>query len=193
MKSTSYKSIDVPIRLHLEFDQITVGELSNLLRQWQALLRAAWRESYDLRYPDHPIPNARILVVSTSSESSCDFVAVIAVHLPVVTSLIGPVRDWPALATAAYLRIGEVWSAKTARDDSAASNHLYMRGGETPEISVNAEDLGDPETGPRIERMWNTANSGGVGMTFDGPNEDDEDSPEDDDGSPEDNEESSSE
>ena len=170
MKSTSYKSINVPIRLHLEFDQITVGELSNILRQWQALLRAAWRESYEIHYGGS-IPNARILVVSTSTKNSCDFVTDIALPLSIGTSLIGPVKDWPTVAATAYHYLAAKWSTKRASNDVAASNHMYMRGGEDPEIIVSTDDLRDSVTGERIERMWNAANSGGLKMTVDRPDE----------------------
>ena len=175
MKSTSYKPIDVPIKLHLEFNQITAGELSNMLRQWQALLRSAWRESYGLNYRGR-IPNARILVVSASTENSCTFLTDIALPLAITTSLMGPVKDWPTAAMTAYHYLGSVWSIKKSRDDSAASSHLYIRGGETPELIVSADDLKESETGQRIERMWNTANSGGLAVTVQSLDDDVEES-----------------
>ena len=95
----------------------------------------------------------------------------------ITTSLIGPVKDWPTVAITAYHYLAAVWSTKKAQDDGVASNHVYMRGGEAPEIIVSADDLRDRVTGQRIERMWYTANSGGLRMTVDRPNEDVEESP----------------
>ena len=45
MRTENYRQIEAPVKLLLEFEHLTVGELSNVLRQYQALLPAAWRDT----------------------------------------------------------------------------------------------------------------------------------------------------
>ncbi len=175
MKSTSFKSIGAPIKLQLEFKETTVGELSNILRQWQVLLRTAWRESYEINYPGSA-PNPRILVASASTENSFEILSDISLPVMYVTAIFGPVVGWPAVARTAYRFLALVWSEKKDQNESLASEHVYLRGGESPELRVNADVLKDSETGERLERMWAIANSGGFELTVEEP-ENDEDLP----------------
>ena len=175
MKSTNYKSIDVPIKLHLEFKEITMGELSNILRHWQALLRSAWRESFALHYQDD-IPNVRILVVSTSAENSIEFLSDFAISLSVGTALLGPVRDWPAVARTSYHYVRSELSVREGKRDSAVRDHVYLRGGTVPKLVASEEALRDREVGQRIERLWEIANSGAVRLTVEEPNDEGDES-----------------
>ena len=173
LKSTSYKSIDAPIKLRLEFDVTTVGELSSILRQWQVLLRTAWRESYEINYQGSA-PNARILVSSASTENSFEILTDIALPL---AAIFGPVKEWPAVARTAYHYLASVWSEKEDQDYTIDSDHVYVRGGETPEIRVSAAALKDSETGQRLERMWEIANSGAIRLTVEELDDEDDQSP----------------
>ena len=176
MKSTNYRPIDVPINLHLEFDQITVGELSSILRQWQALLRSAWRESYEFHYSSR-VPPMRLLAASASAENSFEILSDIAI--PVLyfnVALLGPARDWPSVVRSSYRYLASVWLQKRRRFENIASGHMLMRGGDSPEIFIDIDILSDNETGQRIERMWNTANSGLIKMTVEVPSDRSDDS-----------------
>ena len=93
MRTGSYRHIEAPVRLSLEFEHLTVGELSNVLRQYQALLRAAWRDAG--RDQDIRTPPVRLLTVSTSTDHSFDLIsefAIPAYHFS--TALVGPVTSW---------------------------------------------------------------------------------------------------
>ena len=174
MKSTDFKSIGAPIKLRLEFDETTVGELSSILRQWQVLLRTAWRESYEISYQDS-IPNARVLVASASTENSFEILTDYALPVTYVVAIWGPVIGWPAVARIAYRYLASVWSEKEEQNDVVASDHVYLRGGESPELRVPADILRDSETGERLERMWEIANSGAINLTVEVPDDNDED------------------
>ena len=39
MSSVRCERLNVPLRLYLDFDETTVGEFRNILRNWRALLR----------------------------------------------------------------------------------------------------------------------------------------------------------
>ena len=165
MKSTDYRRIDVPIRLHMSFEDITVGELSKLLRIWQALLRAAWRESYERRYRE-PSPNARILVNTASTSNSLDIISDIAVHLAFVSTLAGPVRDWPAVVRDCYRYLGSAWMAERRQQPIGASEHtLNMRGVQAPENLAGTDAYDDSMVRPYVRSFMETANGGGIRVT----------------------------
>ncbi|MCY4580340.1 MAG: hypothetical protein OXD31_15015 [Chloroflexi bacterium] len=175
MKSTRYESLDVPIKLHLDFTKITVGELSNIMRDWQALLRCVWRESYALQYPGR-IPSPRILVVTASTENSFEIISDIAIHtLFFGTAFLGPVRNWPNVAKQAHGYLREVWLQKAARSGSSVGNHVYMRGGDSPEVIATIDALQDSEAGARLERMWDRANRGEIELTIEELDDDNDD------------------
>ena len=173
MKSKDYKSIDVPIKLRLDFDETTVGELSSILRQWQVLLRTAWRESYSLYYSGSA-PNQRILVASASTKNSFEINTDFALQLAFVSSIFGPVRDWPAVARTTYRFLASVWTEKNEKEDTFIFSEVYIRGGESPELRVNADVLRDSETGTRIERLFEIAVAGGFGLAVEEPDDQDE-------------------
>ena len=170
MKTKRFRSIDIPIKLRLEFDDITLGELSNFLRQWQALLRAAWRESFELSDLGSA-PRVHILVASASTENSFDILSYIAIHSDHVAAVFGTAKDWAPSVRDVLSFLGLVWSrreAQIARDDS---DRLYIRGGDSPEMSVGGDLLRDSETGRRIQHLWEIANSGAVKITISGPDD----------------------
>ena len=179
MWSNAYSHMGVPIRLHLEFSQMTIGELSGVLATWQALLRAAWRESNELSL-GRTGPQARMVVEATSAANSFDMVSDIAVNLTTATALVGPVRDWPALARASYRYLGSVWREQERREPSLASGHalyaqdevdmagaLYMRGGRVPELIVGTDSLAQRGVAEQVVRLWELANRGGITLTVD--------------------------
>ena len=121
LRSRRYRSIDAPIKLKLEFNEITVGELSSLLRQWQALVRSAWRESYGLSNSGR-VPTARILVVSASTENSFEILTDIAIPLSIATAFMGPFKDWPRIARTAWSFLELAWTERTDRSDETSSD-----------------------------------------------------------------------
>ena len=159
----------MPIKLHIEFDQITVGELSNYLRQWQALLRVAWRESYELHSSDR-VPNSHILVVSASTENSFEIIACVAI----AANLFGPAMSWPDVAKRTFRYLHSVWSDKEKRFPEESSNHTYIRGGESPEIRVSDDILRDSDAGDRVVTMWRIANGSNVRLRIEESTDDDE-------------------
>lgn len=161
MKSKDHSRTEVPIRLHLEFDQLTVGELGRFLMVWQALIRAAWLESYEFNIGGTG-PEARVVVETVSSGNSLDVVSEIAVNLSTFASSI---RDMRVLAHACYRYIGAVWLARERRQPDLAASHVFVRGERGAEIIVPVDVLAGSETGGRIERMWSVANSGGITIT----------------------------
>ena len=165
MRSTRYDPLDTPIKLHLEFKQITVGEISSVLRQWQAILRSAWREAYELQFSGS-VPTARIIAVSVSTEHSLDIlsdIAIPALHLSVAT--IGPIKDWRTVTRSAYGYLNSVWSQKAEEEYGAPSQTMRMRGGDVPELDIPVDALRDSKTADRIETLWRIANSGEIDIT----------------------------
>lgn len=161
MKFTNYESIDEPIRLHLEFDQITVGKLSSILGQWQVVLRSAWRESYELQLVGRA-PTARVLTVSTSTKHSFDLIAEFVI---LSTSFLGPIYNWPSLVRTAYGYLGSVWLLKERQSEREDSGHAFIRGVQSAELDVPIDALKDSGTGQRIERLWEIANRGSINIT----------------------------
>ena len=87
MKSTRYVAINTPIKLHLEYSKMTVGELSNILRHWQALVRAVWREAYELEH-GAKAPNTHVMTVASSTENSFDLISDFALQMALIANLV---------------------------------------------------------------------------------------------------------
>ena len=170
MRSTRYSLLEVPVRLHLEFNQMTIGELSRILREWQVVLRSAWRESYELQFQTRA-PSARVLTDSASTKCSFDVVSAFAIPLSLSTSFLGPVYNWPYLARTACGYLGSVWPSPTRQLEREDSGLVFIRGGNTPELDVSVDTLTDTETGQRIERLWAIANSGSIRITVEAPSD----------------------
>ena len=173
MKTTLYRPINVPIRLHLEYQQMTVGELSNILRNWQVVLRSAWEESLQLELSDgvssRSVPTTRILTVSTSTENSLDLIADFAIHAVLFGSAtVGPVVTWPSVVRNTYGFLYDVWEYRRSRhSDPEKHQYVYIRGRGSPEMMVPAHLLANSKCGERVERLWEIANSGNIEITVD--------------------------
>ena len=158
MKSSNYRPINVPLRLHLEYEQITVGELSNILRHWQALLRTAWRESFQLQYADKVpigVPTTRVLTVAATTENSFDLLSNFAIQAFIIGNIaVGPVVTWPDIVRGSYRYLSAVWERDSAEKYARETERLvFIKGGDTPELLVPLEALANRETGERLERL----------------------------------------
>ena len=180
MKATNYTQINAGIRLHLEYDKMTVGELSNITRQWQALLRAAWRESYPTQAipteplptalrPTEPIPtppNARVIIITASTENSLELIAEYALITTTITAAVfGPMVDWPGLARAAYRHIQNKLEGSRETGSVRDEGRIYMRSGDR-EVNLPNQVLADDETGERARKLMETFFSGGISGTI---------------------------
>ena len=158
MKATNYAQINAAIKLHLEYDKMTVGELSNIARQWQALLRAAWRESYAAER-GRTAPNARVLTVAASTENSFELVSEYALPtLVFATMVLGPIVTWPGLARAAYARIRNRMDSII---ETVPEGRTYMRVGDR-EVNLPDDTFADDETAERARRFLETLISGQI-------------------------------
>ena len=87
MKATNFVQIGTPIKLHLEYDKMNVGELSVILRNWQALLRSVWLESYRIQRNAMP-PTTRVLTSAASTEHSFELVSEYAIPALVIATAV---------------------------------------------------------------------------------------------------------
>lgn len=171
MKSTGYAALKAPIKLHLEYSKMTIGELSNILRHWQALLRAVWRDSYELQHGDRA-PNARVLTIATSTENSLDLISDYAIPGVVIANLfLGPVTDWPMQARMAYAYLSRLWESKKEERIEGGDVGVTIIGGRTPFMSFPAETLESDATARRLVELWRIANSGSISVTFEEVND----------------------
>ena len=158
--------LNAPIKLHLEYRQMTIGELSNILRHWQALLRAVWRDSYELQHSDRA-PNARVLTIATSTENSLDLISDYAIPGLVIANLfLGPVTDWPRQARMAYAYLSRLWESKKEERIGEGDVGVTIIGGRTPFMRFPAETLENDATARRLAELWRIANSGSISVTF---------------------------
>ena len=165
MKATNYTQINAGIKLHLEYDKMTVGELSNITRQWQALLRAAWRESYQT-VDSRPAPNARVITITASTENSFELTAQYALlTIVITTAVLGPMVDWPGLARAAYRHIQNKLEGSRETGSVRDEGRIYMRSGDR-EVNLPNQVLADDETGERARKLMETFFSGGISGTI---------------------------
>ena len=171
MKSTRYAAVNAPIKLHLEYGNMTIGELSNILRHWQALLRAVWRESYEIQHGVKP-PNARVLTIATSTENSLDLISDYAIQWAFIVNLIlGPAVDWPGQARMAYAYLSLLWESEEEKRKGESFERVTITGGETPSLTFPARTLENEEAARRLRELWRVANSGNILVTFEEVND----------------------
>ena len=172
MRSTRYEAINAPIKLHLQYNQLTVGELSNILRHWQALLRSSWRESYEFQHTVEA-PDARVFTVAMSAENSVELISDYAVQALLVANLtLGPVTDWTRQARLAYAFLTRIWEAQaTTRSETddrviRETRAVTVTGGSEPAMTFPADMLENAETARRVVDIWRIANGGDIVMAI---------------------------
>ena len=165
MRSSRYIGIDEPVNLHIGgYANITVGELSAIYREWQALLRhawkGAWKETQGSKYP-----TIHILAKSVTSEKSIDLEAVYAVHGAAMAAnlVLGPLVDWPTRVKTAYSYIVAHWDRLERQQESVQRGD--GDGGveiETPRTRMRfpSHVLKDEEMTNRLERIHKRAIAG---------------------------------
>ena len=187
MKSNRYEPLNTPIRLHLEYENLTVGELSGILRQWQVVLRSAWRETYvrqsnavDFTDPEGRFisfaakesmyrgsTTARLLVVTTSTAHSFDILADFGLDRALLfsTAFLGPIVNWPSFVRVVYEYLRLIVEARLKRYGD--SGKVLIKGVGSTELQIHSDMLKDSDTADRVERLWEIANSGNVRMSID--------------------------
>ena len=113
MRGRGYQPINVSIRLRLEFEHLTVAELSNILSNYQRMLRAAWRETLHDWQVEHS-PSVRLVVSGASSGSSpVDiWVNYIIPGIHLGRALVGLIKDWPDFVKAIFNYVKKHWSVR---------------------------------------------------------------------------------
>ncbi len=165
MKSTRYAAINTPIRLHLEYGKMTVGELSTILRHWQALLRAVWRVAYELQHDDKA-PNIHVLTVTSSTENSFDLISDYALQTAVVANLaLGPVSDWPRQARIVYAYLAHILEKVRNERPKAGLERVTIIGQNTAAITFPSHLLENEEIAGRLTGLWEIANGGDISIT----------------------------
>ena len=179
MRATNYMALNAPIRLHVEYGKMTVGELSNILRHWQALLRAVWREVYEQQYRVKA-PNTHVLIVASSTGKSLDLVSDYAIYaLLLANPIVGPVTDWPRQARAAYAYLSLIWTAGKKEYLNVGQERVTIMGGDRPAMTFPSHMLENEEIAGRLESLWKIANSGDMSFTVEEPDESDTNDPAD--------------
>ena len=165
MKSTSYAAVNAPIKLHLEYSKMTIGELSNILRHWQALLRAVWRDAYELQHGVRA-PNTHVLTIATSTENSLDLISDYALQGAIIANLIlGPVTDWPRQARIAYAYLSHFRETEREARLEEGQEQVTITGGKTPLIAFPSHMLENEAISERLVEFWRIANSGNISVT----------------------------
>ncbi len=186
MKSTAHVAITAPIKLHLEYREMTVGELSNILRHWQALLRVAWREAYELQH-GRRAPKPRVFTVAASTGNSFDLISEYALPWILIASqILGSATDWHRQARIAYGYLSHIWKIKSGEyvereptleegfegelaireNTDVGEQQVTIIGGDKPAITFPSHILDQSETSGRLLQFWKIANSGDIAATM---------------------------
>ena len=111
MRGSNFQPIEVPVGLFLEYDALTVRELSNLLSRYQTVLRSGWRAVVEPAAAAGVLgnyPSPRILTTSMSSTHSMELIAEYAIPAVAIgNATLGPMVHWPnAVRTAVVYLLG---------------------------------------------------------------------------------------
>lgn len=166
MRGRGYQPINVAIRLRLEFEFLTAAELSNILTNYQRMLRAAWRETLHDQHVDKS-PAFRLVVTGASSSSPLE--VWVNYVLPAVyfgTAIVGPVKDWPGFVKAIFAYVRAVWSATGKGPGDSSSDHIIITGGSDPQLNIPVSALHDRRTAQHIKELWSVAQKGRIKITI---------------------------
>jgi|SRR3990172_1223929 len=167
MRGPGYQAINVSIRLRLEFEHLTVAELSNILANYQRMLRAAWRETlHDQKVEKSP--TVRLVVTGASSGSSPLEVWVNYV-LPGIylgSAMVGPVKDWPSIVKSIFDYVRELWWVLGQRPDDPLSDRVMITGGSHPQLNIPLSALHNRSTAREIQNLWSVAQKGRIKLTI---------------------------
>lgn len=166
MRARGYQSINVPIRLRLEFEHLTVAELSNILSNYQRMLRASWRETLHDWQAQHS-PNVRLVVSGASSGSSpvdiwTDYI-IPGIHLG--SALVGPLKDWPSVVKTIFHYLRVLWSVADEQSSDDSPDRVNITGGSNPQLNILVSVLRDRRTAQEIKELWDIAQRGRIRLT----------------------------
>jgi hypothetical protein len=166
VRGRGYRAINVPIRLQLEFEFLTAAELSNILSNYQRMLRAAWRETLHDQHVNSS-PAVRVVVTRASSASPLevwvDYVLP-AIHLG--SAMIGPVKNWPAFVKVIFEYVRALWSALEKGSKDSSSDRIVITGGSQPQLNIPLSALRDRRTAQEIKNLWSVAQKGRIKVTM---------------------------
>jgi hypothetical protein len=142
VRGRGYQPINMAIRLRLEFEFLTAAELSNILTNYQRMLRAAWRETLHDQGVSKS-PSVR-LVVSGATSGSSPLDMWVEYVLPAVyftSAIAGPIKDWPGFVKGTFNYVRAVWSATGKSPGDSSSDHIVMTGGSEPKLNIPVSAL----------------------------------------------------
>jgi len=143
--------IDKPeLRVHMEYEYITVGELGNILMRLQAAIRAVAGLAPHEYDEEIAVARPRFIVSSVMTKGSVDVYLVLAVAT-MVASTPGWINDWTPIATNIFRRFKVALLAlgRGELPDSEADQNRYSN--EPEEVSTLQEGLVIEVTGENIE------------------------------------------
>ncbi len=164
-REEEYESVGYPIRLHLEFRTLTVGELGAFLIAYQAALRSSW----DLAGKTVDIialkrSDVRLNLASVSSQHSISIDATFAIQtLFVATAFFGPVKDWPSFTQLVFGYLGNALTHSASEKGQA--DQILIRGGRDPMLVMPAHILQDERASRTVEKLWDVAQSKNIDNT----------------------------
>ena len=154
MRQKQIRAVWRPLRLHLEFEKLSAGEVGSIMTAYQAPLRQAWRSEIRRLGISRPPSEPRVILTSLSTASSLDLLADYGLPALVVsTSLLGPVRNWPAIASGS-LRYMAYELTAIARREPGRQMRIVGPAGTQLELPVDV--LEDLDLARRAHRFWKT-------------------------------------
>ncbi len=103
-----FHPISHPIRLHLEFEELTGGQLAYYLNAWQALLNRAWQEYYAREFRQ-PAPRSHVIVTTGTSDKSVELCTLLAIPVGLAQSFVAQNLNWQIVANGALHFLRSRW------------------------------------------------------------------------------------
>lgn len=161
MRSGHYETIGAPVRLRIDYEVLTLGELSNILRRWQVLLRSAWKDNWLQRHGPEP-PYVRVFTSTINSGSPIDLLSDFALPLSIITAVFGPVIDWPSRGREAI----DFLSQRLRQQRELENDRIYLELGERPVMDFPARVTERTENTDNLIRIIEAARSGNFSLTI---------------------------
>lgn len=102
--------VDSPVRLYLEYEVITLGELASITRAWDVTIKAFFREEVRRRGTTR-LPGLAMVARRVTTPSSSELIADVALAISVFNAVGGPLVSWKAMVAASVSHLGSAMTS----------------------------------------------------------------------------------
>ncbi|GEM_PF-4082264 len=165
MKQGTYQRINQTLRVHVQYEYLTLTELSNLIRAYESALLSLWQSETRRFSSVIQVPRAKLVVNEIHTGNSIDLLTQYAIPaLYFTTAIAGPVYDWPGVVGHSFSRLCALLRGYSNIPEMAG--YVEIEGGTSPYARIPLAALADERITRRVMRLLREIKSTNVNAEF---------------------------